>query len=60
MPLPEGKCQFCGATSGLNYLEYEHAWVCNKCWEVLIEIVKRFLSAQRAIQEIEEHGIKNP
>ena len=37
-------CHCCGRSDSLNKIEEEGAWVCSKCWELIIIIVSKWYS----------------
>jgi hypothetical protein len=46
-------CRFCGRKYNLYPLEEQGTDVCGACWDVIVEIVKRYLSANEIIKELE-------
>ena len=51
----EYKCHFCGRKDSLHLIKEEGAWVCAKCWELIAEIIKRYLSAKKIVDELQEN-----
>ena len=48
----ERRCRFCDRTFNLIALEEQGVDVCGACWDVIVEIVKRYLSANEIIKEL--------
>jgi len=51
--MKEHKCQFCGRTDSLNFIEELGISVCSDCWEAVAIIVQKMMSAifQKMLRE---------
>ncbi|KON34678.1 hypothetical protein AC477_00085 [miscellaneous Crenarchaeota group-1 archaeon SG8-32-1] len=54
----EQKCHFCGRTASLHWINEEGGWICSKCWDIIVHVLKRFLGIFTAdYAELEKKAI---